>query len=325
MKRALTNQSNPVVLLSAVGVSKKIGQDFMLRELSFEQAPFQKLVLAGETGCGKSTLLKMMAGLVQPDGGALFFQGNRIEGPADRLVPGHPHIAYLSQQFELPKFLRVDQALAYNNLLTDSVAQELYEICRIEQLLSRKTDELSGGERQRVALARLLGGSPQLLLLDEPFAHLDQVHKNILKSVIRDIGNELSITCTLVSHDPTDTLPWADEIMVLKAGVLIQKGSPGQIYGSPVNEYVAGLFGKFNHLSSTLQKFLFQHRGWKSAMIRPEKLVPRHDGLLEGIITEIAYFGSFQEATILVQGESLIVRVPSAALEVGATVRLDIA
>src|SRR5687767_484925 len=142
-------------LLSVSGISKQVDGGFLLQDISFTQRRYQRIAIAGETGSGKSTLLKIIAGLVQPDSGEVIFDGERVKGPAEKLVPGHHAIAYLSQDFDLPKFLTVEQALSYTNTISDSAATAIFEICRINHLLNRKTDQLSGGERQRIAIARL--------------------------------------------------------------------------------------------------------------------------------------------------------------------------
>jgi putative spermidine/putrescine transport system ATP-binding protein len=243
-------------LLIVRGINKLRDERFVLKNINFIQHPFQKIAMAGETGSGKSTLLKIIAGLEQLDSGEVLFESEKVQGPEEKLVAGHPSIAYLPQYFELPKFLRVEQILEYANHLTAREAEKLFRVCQINHLLKRKTNELSGGERQRIALCRLLITKPKLLLLDEPFSNLDMVLKNILKSVIQNISDKLEITCLLVSHDPDDTLPWADQIFVMKDGKIIQQDPPEKIYRAPINAYVAGLFGKFNQLTPTLRKTL---------------------------------------------------------------------
>ena len=236
------------MLLKVSGISKQVGKDFALQEISFIQQSHQKIAIAGATGSGKTTLLKIIGGRAQADSGEVFFENKRVPGLAEKLIPGHPGIAYLSQHFELRNNYRVEEELAYTNSLSDKKAAAIYKVCRIDHLLQRKTDQLSGGERQRIALARLLTAAPRLLLLDEPFSNLDPIHKNNLKAVIHDIGEKLKITCILVSHDPLDTLSWADEILVLQDGRLLQRGSPERVYRQPVSEHAAGLFGKYNLL-----------------------------------------------------------------------------
>jgi ABC-type Fe3+/spermidine/putrescine transport system ATPase subunit len=296
-----------MALLTVSGVSKKHQSDFVLRDIGFSQERFQKIAIAGETGSGKSTLLKIIAGLIQPDAGEIELDGEKIIGPDEKLVPGHPRIAYVSQHFELPKFLRVEQMLDYANKLSEEEAAALFKICRIDHLLQRKTNELSGGEKQRIALARHLIASPELLLLDEPFSNLDIILKNILKTVIQEIGDRLKITCILVSHDPADTLSWADEILVIKEGQLVQRGTPQTIYRQPVSEYAAGLFGKYTLLTAlqakrfpSLQRLT---KPGRSMIIRPENFKMEKEGeeTLPGRVKQVTFFGNYYETEILVQ------------------------
>ena len=258
-----------------------------------------KMAVAGETGSGKTTLLKTIAGLAQAEKGTVSFEGQRVLGPLEKLIPGHPGIAYLSQQFELPQHLRIEQVLEYANELPEEEAQALFRVCQIDHLMKRKTHQLSGGERQRIALAKLLIASPRLLLLDEPFSNLDMIHKEVLKSVIRDIGQRLDITCMLVSHDPLDTLSWADEMLVLRNGLVVQQGPPMQVYQAPVDEYVAGLFGKYNLIDGRI--------------VRPEQIgifLESQPGAVKGRVETVSFWGSFFEATVLTDsGLSLTVRV----------------
>jgi ABC-type lipoprotein export system ATPase subunit len=148
-----------MALLTVENISRTEG-DFVLTGISFTQKKHQKIAIAGETGSGKSTLLKIIAGLQQADTGEVYLGKERVEGAYERLVPGHPRIAYLSQNFELPKFLRVEQVLNYANTLSEEAASTLYNVCQIDHLQKRRTDELSGGEKQRIAIARLLITSP---------------------------------------------------------------------------------------------------------------------------------------------------------------------
>jgi ABC-type sulfate/molybdate transport systems ATPase subunit len=300
-----------MTFLKVSGLRIRKEEGFVLNDISFSQARLQKIAIAGETGSGKSSLLKAIAGLNQPDEGEVLFNGERVLGAGEKLVPGHPSIGYLSQHFELPKSLRIEQVLQYANKIPDTVAHTLYEVCEITHVLSRKTDHLSGGERQRVALAKLLIGSPQLLLLDEPFTNLDMVHKNILKSVIDDIGHRLNITCMLVSHDPDDTLPWADEIIIMKDGQIVQKGSPQNIYRQPANAYAAGLFGTFNLLTPSQSSRLSSGVKDTSASIaRPEDFsLSRTDKAgWPGEIKTIRFFGSHHEIVVGLAENTLTVK-----------------
>ncbi|WP_276372316.1 ABC transporter ATP-binding protein [Chryseolinea sp. H1M3-3] len=297
--------------LSVFNISKQGLGNFKLEDITFTQSKNQKIAIAGETGSGKSTLLKIIAALEQPDAGEVIFKGEIVKGPEDNLIPGHSSIAYLTQDFLLPKFLRVEQVLSYANHLSNDEAKALFEVCEIAHLLERKTDELSGGEKQRIALAKLLITSPDLLLLDEPFSNLDMVHRNTLKKVLKRIYKSLDITCILVSHEPMDVLSWADKIIVMKDGKILQKGSPKKIYRRPLNEYVAGLFGNYNLIEKS-QAHLF-YKMWgkepkeKKLVVRPEhfKITKKKSDALEGRVIHITFFGSHYEIAISV-GDILI-------------------
>ena len=286
-------------LLRISGINKQREDRFVLKNINFSQQRFQRIAIAGETGSGKSTLLKIIAGLEQPTRGEVFFENKKVEGPEDRLVAGHPSIAYLPQYFELPKFLRVEQVLSYASHLNSKEADRLFKLCHIQDLLSRKTNELSGGERQRIALCRLLIGNPTLLLLDEPFSNLDIPLKNKLKEVIQNVSDKLKITCVLVSHDPDDTLSWAEEIIVLKEGKILQQSIPEKIYRNPKNSYVAGLFGKYIRLSQIQSKSL---RAVERRIVRPEdfKFVTKGRHALKGRVKEVAFAGSGFEIKVLI-------------------------
>lgn len=303
-----------MTFLRVSNISKQSDDGFALKNISFTQRKFQKIVIAGETGSGKSTLLKIIAGLTQPDAGEVILNDKKILGPFEKLVPGYEEIAWLSQHFELQKFLRVEQILEYSNTLSSEDARDLYHICQIDHLMKRRSDALSGGERQRIGLAKLLIGSPGLLLLDEPFSNLDIVHKNILKDVIDKVIAKYKMTCILVSHEPADTLSWADKIIVLKDGSIVQKGAPQKIYNEPANEYVAGLFGKYILLTDELYN-LFRSKKIRNIpankIIRPEhlKFVPKGSRALPAEIIDVNFLGFYHEIKLSIQGN--IISLPS--------------
>lgn len=284
----------------------------VLKETSFTQQKFQKIAIAGETGSGKSTLMKIIGGLVQADGGTVLFENVRVKGPEEVLLPGHPGIAYLSQHFELRNHYRVEELLSYSNQLSEEDAQNIYKVCRITHLMKRKNDQLSGGEKQRIALAKLLITSPRLLLLDEPFSNLDMIHKSILKSVIYDLGEQLDITCMLISHDASDILSWADEIIVMKDGEIIQQGTPEEIYYKPVNEYTAALFGKYNLINNTF--------------VRPEKIkiVKEDKHTQKGIVNRILFFGTYYELELKLSDTTIKVNTMECNVKVGDTLHVAI-
>jgi iron(III) transport system ATP-binding protein len=290
-------------LLEVKDISKSEKGLFTLTGINFNQEPFQKIAIAGETGSGKTTLLKVIAGLAQPESGTVHFKGKRVPGPQEKLLPGHPEIAYLSQHFELRNNYRVEEELECSNIMTSDEAKQLYSICRIDHLLKRKTNELSGGERQRIVLAKLLTTSPSLLLLDEPFSNLDILHKRIIKSVIHDIGKELKTTILLVSHDAPDILSWADKLLIIKGGQIIQEGRPDQLYRQPENEYTAGLLGDYNLINEKESDLFSSIQGFikgKKILIRPEHFSIRESGSgnFDGMVQHVQFRGHYYLITI---------------------------
>lgn len=305
-----------MALLKVAAISKEINGNQVLQEISFSQKKFQKLAIVGESGSGKSTLLKIIGGLVQPDSGDVLFENKHVEGPNEKLIPGHPKMAYLSQHFELRNNYRVEEILEYANTLPEQEAQTLYEICHISHLLKRKTDQVSGGEKQRIAMARLLTGAPKLFLLDEPFSNLDILHRNTLRTVIKAMGEKLGITCLMVSHDPADALSWADEIIVMKSGQIVQQGTPEKIYRQPVNDYVAGLFGKFNVLTKAQAAAFGEipqgYGNGKKLFIRPEAfnlVVKKSKTSVAGKVTDIVFLGSGYEIEVALPHGMVTVRM----------------
>ena len=317
-----------MAFMKITGITKYGDDGPILRDVSFSQRRRHRIAVIGETGSGKSTLLKIIAGLIQPDEGEVLFEKKKLSGPAERLVPGLPEVGYLSQDYELPKFLRIEQVLEYSRTLSKEEANRIFEICQIDHLYNRKTDHISGGERQRIAIARLLITHPKVLLLDEPFSNLDRGHKAILKTVIADIEAKLKIAVVLVSHDPEDILPWADDIVVLKEGRILQKGTAVTIYKKPSTEYTAGLLGNYTLIDTAKSNFskYFNGRGRKKVMVRPEafKLHLKKKRGVAGRVVHVNYFGTHDEATVDCGGESILISTPPFLLKTGKKVHVSL-
>ena len=320
-----------MIFLRVSGITKREGTTPVLQGIDFTQKKSSKMAIVGETGSGKSTLLKVIAGLAQPDTGEVLFEHKKVQGPADKLIPGHPGIAYLSQHFELRNNYRVEEILSYANELGETAAATLYGLCRISHLLKRRTDQLSGGEKQRIALARLLVSSPRLLLLDEPFSNLDLIHRDILKAVVHDLGEKLKMTCLLVSHEPFDILPWADELLIMKDGQILQKGSPEAVYHQPVNAYAGALLGSCNIIEPARAAAFYALPGiknnGKSLFIRPEHFSIGKQGKhsLAGKVGKISFAGGSHEVAVALAEITVTVKANPGRLVKGDTVYLSLA
>ena len=316
----------PMAILEVSAITKQAGDRFTLGPVTFSQQLFRKMAIAGETGSGKSTLLQIIAGLEQADAGTVHFEGRRVKGALEQMMPGHPRIAYLSQHYELRHRYRVEELLDMANKMPQQEADAIYALCRIDHLVKRKTDQLSGGEKQRIALARLLITRPGLLLLDEPFSNMDMIHKRILRTVIDNISQQLDITCILTAHDPQDYLSWADEVIVMKDGNIVQQATPQDLYRQPLNEYVAALTGGYTLLPADILRLFPGHEhmtGDKTTMIRPEHLLLARSGVAARV-QKVSFYGNWYEVRVSMQGYIITVAAPACAAAAGDEVFLSL-
>lgn len=315
--------------LSVQSLKKSFNEHVVLDDLHLELEVGERLAIAGETGSGKSSLLKIIAGLMQPDKGKITFDGARVLGPEEKLLPGHDKIGYLSQHFELLNNYRVEEVLEMKTVLPVSEAQQIISLCEIEHLLKRKTTELSGGEKQRVALARTLLSRPSLLLLDEPFSNLDPGHKRLMKQTLQRVEQALGITTILVSHDGADLLSWASRIIILRKGVIVQEGSPERVYQFPVNNYSAGLLGDFTLVSSEDTPDIIAWAGLQAntpfVFIRPEQvnLVENETRGLAAVVEELYFMGAYYLLMVKAKQKLIAVKVNTSQYQQGQTVFLQ--
>ncbi len=285
-----------MALLTIENLSKVLGADSVVNDISFSVQASEQVAIVGETGSGKTTLLKMIGGLLQPDNGNIFLGSKKVPGPHEVLIPGHPKIGYLSQHFELRNNYKVWEIIDMAGKIETLEAEKILDICKVAHLQQRWSDELSGGEKQRIALARLLVSSPQLLLLDEPFSNLDAAHKRIMQTVLRELSGKMDLTCILISHDAADVLSWADTVVVMQKGSLVQKGSPQEIYHQPINDYVASLTGDYNKLSEghPLYPHSLGELSKPVLFVRPQavKLLPANGHAVHGVVGQVHFMGS---------------------------------
>jgi ABC-type Fe3+/spermidine/putrescine transport system ATPase subunit len=265
---------------------------------SFDTQGYQRVAIMGSTGAGKTTLLKLMAGFIQPDSGKIYIGDNRVLGPNEQLIAGHPWIGYLSQHYELRNNYYVNELLDMSNKLSQKRMQEVIHLCNIQHLLKRRTDALSGGERQRIALAKILLTDPKWLLLDEPYSNLDLNQKRMIMQLLKDVGEHLGVSMLMVSHDASDMLAWADDLIVIENGKIIQRGNPLSIYHQPVNEYVAGLLGEYNICDASIANSLIQYENFypadKQFIIRPEYVfISKEEKGVAAEVIELLFKGGY--------------------------------
>jgi len=214
------------------------------------------IALAGESGCGKSTLLSLIYGLLNWDQGEIIFEDTKLMGPKGNLVPGEAEMKFVAQNFDLMPYAtvadNVGKFLSNINLAKKKeTVYELLEVVGLVEYANVLPKNLSGGQQQRVAIARALSVLPKLILLDEPFSHLDYARKIELREKLFRYVKEKNISLIISTHELQDIIPWLDQIVILESGRLIQNDPPDETYQNPYNVYVAKLFGEVNIFSES--------------------------------------------------------------------------
>lgn len=266
--------------------------------------------LLGPSGSGKTTILRMIAGLEQPDSGEIWIDGKLVNE-----VPGSERgIGFVFQSYALFRYMTVYDNIAFGLRLKKKPEKEIREkvgellkLISCEGLEKRYPSQLSGGQRQRVAFARALAPSPQLLLLDEPFAAIDAKVRLELRTWLREMITKLQITSIFVTHDQDEAIEVADDIIVTNQGRVEQAGSPRELYSHPETPFVAQFIGN-SLLVKNFDRFrFFEKKGEDAtAIIRPEFVSVFKKG------EKVQYSNSAEEATvedIIFRGSSLEVRV----------------
>lgn len=225
-------------------VSKVFGDAFALHDINLKIDRSKITALIGPSGCGKSTILRLIVGLVTTDTGNIEFDGERITNGT--IMNIRRRVGYVIQEGGLFPHLTARRNLALQSHLfgqrPDTIERRIAELCQLtkfsENALERYPLELSGGQRQRVSLMRALMLSPELLLLDEPFAALDPLVRMNLQRDLKEICARLNQTVLLVTHDLAEAAFLADEIVLINEGRIIQRGAITDFRANPANEFV---------------------------------------------------------------------------------------
>lgn len=274
------------------GYSKKT----IIHSIDFTIATGQNVAIIGESGCGKSTLLKLIYGLFDLKEGHIFWNETEVLGPKYHLIPGMPFMKYLSQDFDLMPFTTVSENVGKflsnsNSEQKKQRIQELLEIVEMTEYADVKAKFLSGGQQQRVALARVLALEPEVLLLDEPFSHIDNFRKNALRRNLFAYLKAKKVTCLVATHDSSDALSFADETLVLQDGKLLKIDSSKDIYLNPENKYIASLFGEVNELKLS-QLIALEGEEDESLLLYPHQLKIVDSGIMKVVVKQCYFKGS---------------------------------
>jgi iron(III) transport system ATP-binding protein len=236
-------------------VSKSLGKTVAVDSVNLEIRSGELFFLLGPSGCGKTTLLNLIAGLLEPSAGRIWF-GDR---DVTKLATNQRNAVMCFQSYALWPHLNVAEnvrfGLAVRSLSSAEQEERIQSALRLVQMLDyreRRPAELSGGQQQRVAIARAVAVRPACLLLDEPLSNLDTRLRQQMRGEIRSICRATGLTTLYVTHDQKEALSIADRIAIMRAGKVVQLGTPSELYTRPETPFVAEFLGQSNLFAGTV-------------------------------------------------------------------------
>lgn len=241
--------------ISFENVTKKFGDFTAVDNLTLHVYEREFYSLLGPSGCGKTTLLRMLAGFEEPTSGDILLDGVSLKG-----VPPHKRpVNMMFQSYALFPHMSVADNIAFGLKQAGMARGEIGErvaamlkLVKLEEFAKRKPHQLSGGQRQRVALARSVATRPKLLLLDEPLGALDKKLREETQFELMDLQQDLGLTFMIVTHDQEEAMTMSDRIAVMDKGIVVQTGTPAEIYEAPNSRYVADFIGTVNTLEGVV-------------------------------------------------------------------------
>lgn len=231
-------------------ISKGYGSNIILNDFNLNINKGEFLTIIGSSGCGKTTVLKLINGLLTPESGRVYVNGEDIS--AVNQIQLRRKIGYVIQGVGLFPHMNIRKNIAYvPNLIKkvdkseiSSKVENLIKVVGLEEeMLERYPSELSGGQRQRIGIARALAASPDILLMDEPFGAVDEITRKLLQEEILRIYKEFNVTIVFITHDIKEALKLGTRVLVMDKGEIIQDGDPSEIVENPKTDFVRELIG----------------------------------------------------------------------------------
>jgi len=313
------------IAASVVGLAKTFARSPVLKDISFDIAEGETLVLLGASGSGKTTILRIIAGLEQPDRGRVVLHGRDVTD----LPARQRGVGVIFQSYALFPKMSVEQNIGYGLRIRRrprkeirAVVDHLLELVRLKDHRQKYPAQLSGGQQQRVAIARTLAYRPEVLLFDEPFGALDAQTRTHLRSEIRALLRKVKVPSIFITHDQEEAMELGDRIAVINDGQIEQIGTPQEIYDQPATEYVATFVGRANllrgvvrqnslQLGYTLLQLRDELNGFADGdsatlVFRPEDVrltkgdpLPRNSyHLCSGVVAEVNFAGAVERLVI---------------------------
>lgn len=328
--------------IELMNIRKSFGEKNVLKGINLRIEQGQFFSLLGPSGCGKTTTLKIIAGLITPDLGEIYFDGNSVLN-----IPTEKRGATIVfQDYLLFPHMTIEENIGFGLKMAGikkkirmEKVKEMIELVQLNGYEKKYPSEVSGGQKQRTALARALAINPKVLLLDEPFSNLDERLRDNMREFVLDLQKRLKITTILVTHDKEEALMLSDKIALMFDGEIIQTGTPYELYNRPINKQAADFFGNNNYIEGYVEKGVFKccfgefnvnidEDSKALAMIRPEYVYLNSDttdGKLKGTIIKKKYAGDKVYYDVLVN--DLVLKSTAISREVfvaGETVKVFI-
>ena len=232
--------------LEVQGLCKSWGTVEILKDVSFDIEPGGFLTLLGPSGCGKSTILRLVSGLDETSGGRILIGGKDVS----KVPAANRNVGMVFQNYALFPHMTIAENISYGLNIRkvarptkEKALARVAELMALGELLDRKPAQLSGGQQQRVALARVLVSDRPLVLMDEPLSNLDAKLRAEIRSEIRSLNKRLGITVVYVTHDQSEALSMSDQVVLMNAGKVAQRGTPKELYENPANTFAASFIG----------------------------------------------------------------------------------
>jgi ABC-type Fe3+/spermidine/putrescine transport system ATPase subunit len=323
----VSKESAPQAAASVVGVSKFFGKTSVLKNISFDVAEGEALVLLGASGSGKTTILRIIAGLEQPYTGKIMLHGKDVT----ELPARERGVGVIFQAYALFPKMTVEKNIGYGLKIRKRRRKEIKEkvnellsLVQLEEHRKKYPSQLSGGQQQRVAIARTLAYDPEVLLFDEPFGALDAQTRGHLRREIRALLKKVNVPAIFITHDQEEALELGDRIAVINVGNIEQIGTPSEVYNNPASEYVATFLGAANifegvirngyveigaaHLPVQVDTQRFTEGQPVKVIFRPEdvslsktqELPGGRNCLFSGLVEETSFVGAYERLRIRV-------------------------
>lgn len=264
-------------MLQVKNISFSYKKQPILTNISFNVKAGEHVSIIGESGSGKSTLIKLLYGTYDLNQGEIFWKEQQIFGPKYNLIIGPEYMKYVAQEFDLMPFITVAENIGafLSNFYPEEKKQrtkELLDVVELNDFADTKVKLLSGGQKQRVALAKAIAKQPEILLLDEPFSHIDNFKKQSLRRSLFKYLKEKNITCIVATHDKADVMGFSDRMLLLNKQKIEANDTPENLYQNPNTPLIASFFEEFNIITNTIiyahQLKLVEKSNLKATVIR---------------------------------------------------------